>query len=87
MQIDLSTLDFARYTRFRDDGFSPEQIVVRAEADGLGPIQRVKVLMHVFGFSVATCKEVIMRADASGELQAFHDELMNTLGATREEMP
>jgi hypothetical protein len=66
--------DFSRYERMRDAGAEPVLVYRSAQADGLDPVTRLRLLRRVYSLSLVQAKEISIVADNLAESLTEYQE-------------
>lgn len=57
--------DFQKYEQLYSENASPEDAYLQAEADGLSPLTRIRMLTSVFKLNLEQAKKISVTADRS----------------------
>jgi hypothetical protein len=58
--------EFKKYSELAEQGATPNDISLAAKADGVGFMERLKLVRQIFALSVKEAKEVTIVADGLG---------------------
>jgi len=71
--------DFVKYRALRGQGACSIEIWRQAEADGVDPITRIRLLREVFCLSLVEAKEVSVQARCNSDLVGYQETLVEGL--------
>jgi len=71
--------DFSPYIACRDKGASALTVWRQAEADGMDPVSRIRLLRELFGLTLIEAKAVSIQARTGANLQAYQEGLVEGL--------
>ena len=80
-QTQMPEFDWSKYEAMRDSDASPHDVYRAAVADGFRPFPEcIKMLIDVFGVTLARAKEIYLQADGIAEsLDEYQESLAPTL--------